>query len=110
MKTTYQIDISSVMVDNYLFAAVNKVYKILPLKEHGEETLGKYIHSLVREMLGCHEMIEVFQNDSRYLDVVGALHYMSGHIEEMELEDVKSDVFRCINLIKNLRRQYISAR
>lgn len=108
VKTTCCVDISPVMVEKYLYSNVDKIYKILPLKESKEDTLGKYIRALVRELLGCQELIDAFQSDSRYLDVISVLMYMSSHIDEMDIDEVRSDVFRCINLMKTLRRQHES--
>lgn len=106
MMTTEQTRIDSAMIGNYFYALVNRFYKILPIKESGEPTLSKYIDSLLREMLGFGELMQAIGQDERYFTLMIILQYFSNHIDEMDSPTVKMEVFRAINIIKTLRRQY----
>src|SRR5699024_7722579 len=45
------------VLGNYLRALVNQFFKILPMWESGEKTVGTYIRSLQCELLGCRELV-----------------------------------------------------
>lgn len=94
------------MVGNYFYTLVNRFYKILPMKESGEPTLTKYISSLKREMIGCRDLIHSIQDDGRFLALLATLEYLEIHHGDEDDSAVKSEVFRCIGIIKQLRRQY----
>lgn len=106
MMTNENIEVSKKLVENYLFSLVDKLYKILPLKESGEPTLTKYICSLQREMLGCRELVCALNDDGRYLEVLAILQFLREYNEEVSVDIVKADVFHAINITKKLRKQY----
>lgn len=105
MKTN-ETNVSAQAIGVYLFSLVDKIYKILPLKEIEEPTNGKYIKALIREIIGMQELTVVLERDSRMMSVLSILQYMSSHINEMSVENVKSDVFQAINIVKKLRKRH----
>lgn len=104
--TELDMEMTGRMISNYFYALVNRFYKILPMKESGEPTLTKYISSLKREMIGCRDLIQAIQNDGRFLALIATLEYLEAHHGDEDNSVVKSEVFRCIGIIKQLRRQY----
>lgn len=105
MRTTYGTEISREMVANRVDDLIGQFYKILPLKEHGSPTLTKYIKSLLREMLGMKSLMEEWQQDARYLSLIGILEYYVKN-PDSDVEEVRSDVFKAINVIKQLQEKY----
>ena len=93
------------MIANRTDDLVGQFYKILPLKENGAKTLPKYINSLLREMLGMQGVVEDWQEDGRYLSLIGILQYYADH-PECEVETVRSDVFKALNIIRQLQDKY----
>lgn len=104
MKTKYNIDVNDQMFGKKLAGLVNQFYKILPIKESGEPSLGQYMKSLQREMLGCKQLITALENDAQYLTLLSILEYMIDN--ECDVAVVKSEVFRAIGIIKRLQKQY----
>lgn len=104
MKTSVGIDINDEMVSNRLSCLINQFYKILPIKENNPDTLKKYARSLLREMLGLKDLIVLINNDAMYASLLSILQYMISN--ECSVEDVRSDVFKSIALIKKLIVQY----
>lgn len=104
MMTTHNIEISNQLVNNQIGDLVNRFYKILPIKESGEATLHQYLLSLQREMLGCHNLVSAFQHDDRYLSLLSILQYFIDY--EPDVQIVKSDVFKAINILKKLQKKY----
>ena len=46
MNTKYDNKIPDLLIKNYFKNLINQFYKILPIKESGEDTLQKYMESL----------------------------------------------------------------
>lgn len=96
-------------IDNQTMSAhigylINKVYKILPLKETEEDTLQKYLEGLQREMLGCESLIPAFEKNGQYLSVVSIIQYMIDN--DCELSVVKSDVFKAIGILRKMQQKF----
>lgn len=104
MMTNKNIDLSNNMFNKYLSSLVGQFYKILPLKESGEKSLGKYIDSLQREMLGCYDLIILLDNDELYLSLLSILEYLKEN--DCETEIVKREVFKAISICKKLHKKY----
>lgn len=105
MNTNYG-EISSSMVSNYLNALINRFYKILPIKESGEATLGQYIESLIREMIGMQKLMDFLHHDDRYMTLLAILQYFTDH--DTDVAAVKTEVFRAIGILKKLQAKYCS--
>lgn len=104
MMTSQNIELSNELIHRYIHELVNRFYKILPIKESGETTLLQYQKSLLREMLGCQNLIVAFQYDDRYLSLLSILQYMIDY--DPDVDSVRSDVFRAIGILKRLQGKY----
>ncbi len=104
MMTIYNTEISDRMVSNYMNALVNRFYKILPIKESGEDTLKLYLESLQREMIGLRDLIVFIQDDDRYLTLLAIVQYFINH--DTDVGTVRTDVFRAISILKKLQQKY----
>lgn len=91
------------LCSNYFVILINRFYKILPLKEEASPTITQYITSLLSEMTGNKELIDLLQNDGQYLSLLGSLEYL------MLCDNVKTckrEIFKCIRIIEELNRKY----
>ena len=104
MRTIYDSNLASILVSNYLDALINRFFKILPIKESGEDTLNKYLESLLREMIGFNDLISFINYDDRYLTLLSIVQYLIEN--DVEVDIVKADVFRAINILKKIQRKY----
>lgn len=105
MTTKYGTDVSRKLIYNHTGELVGQFYKILPIKESGSDTFQLYVSSLLRQMLGAKELFLEWQEDSRIATLLDILQYMVDH-PDCETGLVRSDVFRSINLIKQLQKKY----
>lgn len=103
MKETKFGELSDEIVYNYLDRLIGAVYKCLPMKEKNDETLDKYLESLLRELNGNKELIYELKNDALFLKLLGTL---TGLKAIDDLEHYKSDVFKSINLIKKIKQKH----
>lgn len=112
MMTKYGVEITERMAGNYLDALVDRFYKILPMTESGEETLKQYLESLLREMLGAHELVEFLQDDDRFLTLLATLQYFIDNDADNDaaVAIVRTDVFRSIGILKKLKKKYFAGR
>lgn len=100
--------LSDVMFERYMSNLINRFYKILPIRENEPGTLRDYVSSLQLEMQGCKELIVALNNDDRYLSLLSILQYMKCH--DMDVRDVRREVFRAINIVKKLQEKYCTER
>lgn len=82
----------------YLDNLINRVFKILPLKEENSETVDVYIKNLLYELTGNKELIVYLNNDSRYEAVISNLHKLISL-----KENYRTVVFNTIALIEQIR-------
>lgn len=104
MNTYINIEIPDKLFGNYLESLVGLFYKILPIKESGEPSLGKYMDSLQREMIGCQHLIVALDHDELYLSLLAILQYLVEN--ECDTTVVKCEVFKAINICKKLQKKY----
>lgn len=103
--TNKNMEISGQLVSKYLSSLIGQFYKILPIKESGEPSLGKYMDSLQREMIGCQNLIIALNHDELYLSLLSILQYLIDN-EDCDASIVKTEVFKAISICKKLQRKY----
>lgn len=92
------------LFQNYMKTIINQFYKILPLKEENVPTLNTYIESFQGELLSCKKLVLKLENDSMYFRLLLVLQFLLEN--DCELEVVKREVFKAINLCKKLTVKY----
>lgn len=97
--------VSREMLHNYFGGLVNRFFKILPIREEGEDTLPLYMESLQHEILGCKEIINELNNDANLVSLVSILQFMIDN-PECPVPDVKREVFRAINICNHMKAKY----
>ena len=105
IQTTAGVPIDKESVSNYFRTLINLFFKILPIWESGEQSLGTYMKSLQAELLGCKELIAAIHNDSLFLTLIAILQYFIDH-PETPTYVVKREVFRAISICNKLRAKY----
>lgn len=88
--------------NSYIKYLINSFYKCLCLFEEGNEELTKYIDSFSYEIYGLKYTVE-----DEYQDVIQTLinileHFYDDSLEPLpDLDVIKREAFRCINLIES---------
>lgn len=96
MNTKYG-DISDASYKDYYKKLIDKVYKILCLKEENCSTLDIYIESLLIDIVGQEKILK---GNGNFLSLIGILETLS--TSDYSLKIYKREVFKCINIIKLL--------
>lgn len=91
--------VSEKTLEQYKQKLTGRVFKILPMREEGCDTLSIYIESLLYELLGNKTLIEDFDKNSDFLSLLGTLENLK---DENDLKTIKREVFKCLELIKKI--------
>jgi hypothetical protein len=91
---------------NYLNFLIGRVYKILPISEDEPVTLKSYLDSLVLELLGSKDLILKLKKDASFLSLIATLQSLSEN--QYSHNVIRSEVFKCIDIIKKLIDRYIT--
>lgn len=108
IQTSVGVPMDAVMLSNYLRTLVNLFFKILPIWESGESSLGVYMRSLQAELLGCQELIDAIHNNPLFVTLLAILQYLIDH-PETEITSVRREVFRAISICNKLKARYASS-
>jgi len=97
--------ISEQLCENYMSILIDGIFKILPLKEENNPTVEEYISSLISEMVGFKNIVDVINNDGRYLKVICSLESI---MNCTNIVFCKKEIFKCINIIDKLKYKYFA--
>lgn len=103
--TIADVSIDAPIVHKYFHNLVNLFFKILPMRESGEETLGKYMENLRDELLGCRNLMSAMNNDAMFLSLIFNLQYMIDN-PSIPVSEVRSKVFQAISVCNKLKERY----
>ena len=105
MNTSVGVPMCASMFTSYMRYLVGRFFKILPIKESGEDTLDIYIDSLQSELLGCRKLIVTIQDDPEFLSLLSILQYMKDN-PQCTVKNVRREVFRAISICNRLKSAY----
>ena len=109
IETSTGVPMDARMFNNYMRSLVNRFFKILPIKENGEEygegSLEAYMKSLQAELLGYNELIFVIHDDPLLVSLLNILQYLIDN-PECSLTIVRREVFRAISICNKLKAKY----
>lgn len=97
------------MIDNnkrlviYLNSVINSVFKILPLYEERNVGLETYVESLLFELYGLDKVVVMGQS-YEYVSLLSTLESIKLEVvkDGSKKATVKREIFKCINIIKNM--------
>lgn len=90
---------------SYLQNLINKVYKILPMKEEQCNTLAPYLLSLENELIGCYKLWDILEENSQFLAIISIIKFLSA--EEYDVPTCKREVFKAIHLIESVNKEIV---
>ena len=90
-------------LQSYLQNLINKVYKILPMKEEQCATLSSYLFSLRNEMIGCYKLWDILKDKPQFLTVISVVEYLA--TEKYDVSECRREVFKAIGLIESIVKE-----
>ena len=82
---------------NYKSSLINRVWRLIPLREEKCETLVSHIERLNRELNG---MLEVSDCDHKY--IIAVIHLLENAKSEDDFSLYRADIFRCCDLLQHM--------
>lgn len=104
MITSSGEEINEELLGSYFRTLVNRFFKILPIREDGDQTLPTYLKTLQVELFGLRSLIPDVGNDPMFLTLLSVLQYFRD-TPDAPVEDVRREVFRTINICKKIARR-----
>lgn len=98
--------LTAASVRTYFRHLVNRFFKILPIRESGEDSVATYMESLMAELKGFHGLLPSLQEDVDYIALLAILKYLIDY-PECELHEVKREVFHAISICNKLQAKCI---
>jgi hypothetical protein len=92
------------LFNNYLKYLINKLFKILPMKEHEVQSLQEYLKSLQIELIGGTKLISALKNDAKFLTLMNTIQFLIDGKYDNKI--CKREVFKCIRIIEDLQHKY----
>lgn len=105
VETSYGVKMDGVVFENYVRSLVNKFFKILPIREAGDETLKTYMESLQYELIGCRSLIETVNADPLYMSMLCLLQSLIDH-HDAPVSTFRREVFKAISICNKLKSKY----
>ena len=87
----------------YLNSSINSVFKILPLYEEESIGLETYVESLLFELKGLDKVVDL-EHSKEYYSLLSTLESIKIEIskEDSKKSTIKREIFKCIDIIKNV--------
>lgn len=88
----------------YIKTLIPKTYKVLPLYEEKNDGLPRYVASLILEIKGVLYHVEEYEDLQELVSLIAILEsiYDISLFEDTLTEDMKSEVFKCLSIVKRL--------
>ena len=91
---------------NYFQYMIGKIYKILPMKEEGCQTLTTYLESLRIEMIGSYGLYRQLIEEPQFMSALNIIEYLIDN--EYDVAVCKREVFKAIRHIENVNKKYFA--
>jgi len=98
-------EINNTVCFNYLTRLVDKLFKIIPLKEIHSPTIDTYIEDLIFELCGNNEVFAETEYNPKLIDIISILESIKN--EDMSHKEYRRSVFKCISITEQLK-EYVS--
>ena len=97
--TKYGFKIDKELVNNNLTRLINQVWKLIPMKENGEDWI-RQINTVIIEITGLNE---IFSFSSYFLQLLSKLEGLKIEGNDISFETYRKTVFETLSLIQELK-------
>lgn len=106
MITVEYGELSNQSMSNYFNFLVGKLFKIMPLKESGCETLDKYLRSLQKELIGNSQLLSFLKDEPQFISLLNIIQYFI--YNDFTSEECSIEVKRAIRILNDVNKKYFS--
>lgn len=90
--------------ESFVNSLRGKIFKIIPIHEDGNDTLDKYIESLLVEMRGGAINFPNIGANPHYITALNIVAFFNEQHDDIDLSVYKREVFKAINEINKIAR------
>lgn len=88
----------------FLDSLINKVFKILPLKEQNNDYLFSHLNSLQIELIGALITFPELKNNANYLSIINIINYLGDN--NFTKQQCKREIFKIVNeILPNIKKE-----
>lgn len=100
MMTKYGIHFSEEIIKNDIKRLINQIYKLLPLREQGQEW-QKPLQTIIQELAGMQRLF-LGQQEQSFLILLCKLEGMNILIQEQQFYLYRRTIFECLSLLNQI--------
>lgn len=101
MVLTSDLSFSAQSIYSNLNKIINKVYKLLPLREQGQDW-EKPLQTIIVELKGMKQLI--FNEDELFLSILCKMEGLFSLTEKQDMSLYRRTIFECLGLLNNLNK------
>ncbi len=101
MVLTSDLSFSAQSIYSNLNKIINKVYKLLPLREQGQDW-EKPLQTIIVELKGMKQLI--FNEDELFLSILCKMEGLFSLTKKQDMSLYRRTIFECLGLLNNLNK------
>lgn len=102
MKLKYNLNISQKIIDKDLRRIINQVYKLLPLREEGENW-QKLLQTIIQQLVGLQRLF-LDQQEESFLILLCKLEGLNILVQEEQFSLYRRIIFECLSLLSEMKQ------
>ena len=102
MKLKYNLNISQKIIDKDLRRIINQVYKLLPLREEGENW-QKLLQTIIQQLFGLQRLF-LDQQEESFLILLCKLEGLNILVQEEQFSLYRRIIFECLSLLSEMKQ------
>ena len=102
MKLKYNLNISQKIIDKDLRRIINQVYKLLPLREEGENW-QKLLQTVIQQLVGLQRLF-LDQQEESFLILLCKLEGLNILVQEEQFSLYRRIIFECLSLLSEMKQ------
>lgn len=101
MKLKYNLNLSSDIVEKDIKRIINQVYKLLPLREQGQDW-HKPLETIIQQLVGLQRLF-LDQQGQSFLILLSKLEGLNVLVYEDEFALYRRVIFECLSLLSEMK-------
>lgn len=100
MKTKYNLDVSCETLSQSLKRNINLVYKLLPMREEGNDW-EKPLETIIEELVGMNRLLIDLQSD--LFPIICKLEGLFSLVDKEDMALYRRTIFECLTLLSKIK-------
>ena len=102
MKLKYNISFSDDIIDKDIKRIINQIYKLLPLREEGEDW-KKPLQTIIEQLVGLQRLF-LGEQEENFLILLCKLEGMNILVSEQQFSLYRRVIFECLSILSEMKQ------